>query len=274
MKIDFHTHAKLAKYLPFSKEYTDWLFAEAVFAGLDAICLTEHFNTQGFTEIYQYVNNTYEKENDCYITENGLRIFPGMEVDIAEGGHTLVIGNMESILELNCRLEKNKEKEFFLNAKDWMEIAMEYDVILGAAHPYREGGNIPNLPDFILEQFQFIDYNGKDMITYGASNMERIFHLAEKINCPIVAGSDTHQSFQYGCIYNDFIEKQTKISLLRREMELENFKICISENAEFKVKSAGILKKALKVVDACGGDYISILTKNDQKHTYLGSSLR
>ena len=26
MKIDFHTHGKLAKKLPFSKEYTDWLF--------------------------------------------------------------------------------------------------------------------------------------------------------------------------------------------------------------------------------------------------------
>ena len=45
MYIDFHTHGKLAKKLPFSKEYTDWLLREAKEAGLDAICLTEHFNT-------------------------------------------------------------------------------------------------------------------------------------------------------------------------------------------------------------------------------------
>ena len=44
MKIDFHTHGKLAKKLPFSKEYTDWLFREAQKSGLDALCLTEHFN--------------------------------------------------------------------------------------------------------------------------------------------------------------------------------------------------------------------------------------
>ena len=25
MYVDFHTHGKLAKYLPFSTEYTDWL---------------------------------------------------------------------------------------------------------------------------------------------------------------------------------------------------------------------------------------------------------
>ena len=45
MYIDFLTHGKLAKKLPFSKEYTDWLLREAKEAGLDAICLTEHFNT-------------------------------------------------------------------------------------------------------------------------------------------------------------------------------------------------------------------------------------
>jgi len=35
MKIDFHTHGKLAKCLPFSSEYTHWLFKEARLAGLD-----------------------------------------------------------------------------------------------------------------------------------------------------------------------------------------------------------------------------------------------
>ena len=41
MFIDFHTHGKLAKKLPFSTEYTDWLMEEAGRAGLDAICLTD-----------------------------------------------------------------------------------------------------------------------------------------------------------------------------------------------------------------------------------------
>ncbi len=33
MYVDFHTHGKLAKYLPFSTEYTDWLLNEAKCAG-------------------------------------------------------------------------------------------------------------------------------------------------------------------------------------------------------------------------------------------------
>ena len=55
VKIDFHTHGKLAKKLPFSADYTDWLFREARRAGLDALCLTEHFNTLGFDEVYRYI---------------------------------------------------------------------------------------------------------------------------------------------------------------------------------------------------------------------------
>ena len=51
MKIDFHTHGKLAKKLPFSTDYTDWLFDQAKRSGLDALCLTEHFNTLQFDEI-------------------------------------------------------------------------------------------------------------------------------------------------------------------------------------------------------------------------------
>ena len=78
MKLDMHTHGKLAKKLPFSPEYTDWLFREANEAGLDALCLTEHFNTLGFAEVYQYISENYEEERDTFLTREGLRIFPGM----------------------------------------------------------------------------------------------------------------------------------------------------------------------------------------------------
>ena len=107
MYMDFHTHGKLAKYLPFSTEYTDWLLREARRAGLDAICLTEHFNTQQFDTLYGYVEARGEKNGDAYVFEDagGLRVFPGMETDIAEGGHVLCVGPMGTIREMNRRLE-------------------------------------------------------------------------------------------------------------------------------------------------------------------------
>ena len=108
MKLDFHTHGKLAKRLPFSTVYTDWLFGEAKNAGLDALCLTEHFNTLQFDELYGYLSTRSAREGDALVLENGLRVFPGMETDIAEGGHILSIGPLEAILELNQRLAPHK----------------------------------------------------------------------------------------------------------------------------------------------------------------------
>ena len=65
MKIDFHTHGKLAKKLPFSKVYTNWLFGEAKKAGLDALCLTEHLNTLQFDELYGYLSTRSTREGDA-----------------------------------------------------------------------------------------------------------------------------------------------------------------------------------------------------------------
>ena len=76
MYMDFHTHGKLAKKLPFSTVYTDWLFREAKDAGLDALCLTEHFNTLQFEDLYRYILSAGERVGDSIVLENGLRVFP------------------------------------------------------------------------------------------------------------------------------------------------------------------------------------------------------
>lgn len=260
MKIDFHTHGKLAKKLPFSKDYTNWLFEEAALSGLDALCLTEHFNTIGFHEIYQYIETNYRKDGDSYIAGN-LRIFPGMEVDIAEDGHILVIGTLDDILTLNQKLEPNKEKDHFLPFSKLVELTSNYPVLLGAAHPYRSGGHIPELQGELLNAFDFIDLNGKDVAENLQKTQTEVYSFAKELNLPVLAGSDTHQSFQYGCIYNDFINECSTTQELLLEAKNQAYRIEISETANFQVKTASILKRSLKEIHSLGGDYVSILTQ-------------
>ena len=54
-------------------------------AGLDALCLTEHFNTLQFADVYGYIASVSRRTGDALELENGLKIFPGMETDVAEG---------------------------------------------------------------------------------------------------------------------------------------------------------------------------------------------
>lgn len=261
MKIDFHTHGKLAKKLPFSREYTDWLFREAKRAGLDALCLTEHFNTFGFSELYRYISGQCDRDGDSLVTEDGFRIFPGMETDILEGGHTLVIGPVECILEMNRRLEPHKEKDRFLPFAHLAEMVGEYPVIFGAGHPYRAGGRIPELPADVLKRFFFLDVNGKDLARDREGTMCQMKALSERLHKPLVAGSDTHQSFQYGCVYNEFERTVNTVQDLSEEIAAGAYRIELSGMLDFKVETAGILKRALKEIDTLGGDYVSVLLK-------------
>lgn len=265
MYIDFHTHGKLAKKLPFSAEYTDWLLKEANAAGLDAICLTEHFNTLQFDELYRYLMKRCKRDGDTLVTAEGLRIFAGMETDIAEGGHILTIGTPETILELNARLDPYKEKEKFLPFASLMEVFAEYHVITGAAHPYREGGHIPDIPVEMLKKLCFVDLNGKDVANDMEHFEEKTRKLAQKLRIPMISGSDTHQAVQYGCVKTKFEQDVNTVNELYEEMKKRNYEIQTSQNASFQVKAAGILKKTLKEIHALGGDYVSVLVNQNNE---------
>lgn len=263
MYIDFHTHGKLAKKLPFSTVYTDWLFDEAKKAGLDALCLTEHFNTLQFDELYEYLQKKCIRDGDTLVTRAGLRIFAGMETDIREGGHILSLGTPEEIMALNRRLEPYKEKGSFLPFEKLRDLFDEYGVLVGAAHPFREGGTIPFLPDEQLRRLDFVDFNGKDVAKDREGTRQQTYALATRLQIPVVGGSDTHQAVQYGCIRTGFSKDIRTIKELSMEMKDGNYTIEISDHAAFQVKTAGILKKALKEIHAEGGDYVSVLLEEN-----------
>lgn len=268
MYLDFHTHGKLAKKLPFSEDYTHWLFSKARMAGLDALCLTEHFNTLGFRQLYRYIAEHSERDKDTLLFD-GLRIFPGMETDIAQGGHILTIGPLEAILELNRRLEPNKEKGRFLPFDLLMDLFEQYPVLVGGGHPFREGGHIPQLPADQLKRFHFFDLNGRDLAKDREATEKMTRKLGQQYRKPVVGGSDTHQAVQYGCIRTRFEKTVNEVGELYREMQKGSYEICISDQAAFQVQTANLLKRSLKEIYALGGDYVSVLLGKDPAWTAL-----
>ncbi len=260
MRIDFHTHGKLAKQLPFSTVYTDWLFAQAKSAGLDAICLTEHFNTLQFDELYRYIASVSRRVGDCLELENGLRIFPGMETDVAECGHILSVGPLEAILELNRRLAPYKAKGSFLPFAQLMDLFDQYPVTVGCGHPFRAPGHVPEQPVEQLKRLSFLDLNGKDIALDRARTERLTYALAEKLELPVISGSDTHQAVQYGCISTVLEQDCTTFDEIFSQVRAGAYRIEVAQQAAFQVQTASLLKRALKEIHALGGDYVSILT--------------
>ena len=258
MDIDFHTHGKLAKYLAFSPDYTDWLFNEAKEAGLDAICLTEHLNTQGFRDVYTDIAERFERVGDAYDV-NGLLVFPGMETDVAEGGHTLALGPMEEILDLNAWLEPHKERGRFLPFDQLADEVGRRGLRFGAGHPFRAPGHLPELSDEQLARFDFLDLNGKDLARDRERTERLTYALARRLGIPVISGSDTHQAFQYGCVVTRMERRCTTFDELFELVREGAYEIRLADDAAFRVKTAGYLKRALKEIDRLGGDYVATI---------------
>lgn len=256
MNIDFHTHGRLAKKMPFDPTYTDNLFRKAKKSGLDAVCLTEHFNTMEYNLIYQYMDEYYEKTGDFYLFE-GLCIIPGMEVDCQEGGHLLMLGKSQAMLDFNLQLEPYQQKGGFLDAQSILNLADKYGAIKGIAHPFRPGQKVHQLPMEILQQFDFVDLNGKDIATEG---YDWVCHQTEafagETGLKMVGGSDTHQALQYGVVWTEFNREIHTVEELRRAILLQEYEIKVSQEAPYYVNMAGTLKKALKEIHRLGGNYI------------------
>ena len=183
-----------------------------------------------------------------------------METDVAECGHILSVGPLEAILELNRRLAPYKAKGSFLPFAQLMDLFDQYPVTVGCGHPFRAPGHVPEQPVEQLKRLSFLDLNGKDIALDRARTERLTYALAEKLELPVISGSDTHQAVQYGCISTVLEQDCTTFDEIFSQVRAGAYRIEVAQQAAFQVQTASLLKRALKEIHALGGDYVSILT--------------
>ncbi|WP_400246771.1 PHP-associated domain-containing protein [Niallia sp. JL1B1071] len=246
MKIDLHSHVKISKKTDFMPEYFQEMMKEARKAGLTGIAMTEHFNTLRYTDIYDFLDKHYPYENDYYMIDE-LKLFPGLEVDVKEIGHILLIGGRKDILSIRSLLENNKREDNFLAFDKLMDIAEHYDVLKVGAHAFRESTPLYHLKKDQLNRLDALDLNGKDLHAQGQKGYrEKLERFAEKLGLPVVGGSDTHHFLQYGSIYNELENECDSVAQLKASIASAQYKIHLSENLDLKVKAATLTKKWMK----------------------------
>lgn len=245
MKIDLHAHVKLSKKTEFLIEYFNQSIQDAKDAGLDAIAMTEHFNTDNFFHIYEELDRHYPYR-EHYYDVNGFKVFPGMEVDVDGNGHILVIGDRASILELRNRLNPFTAKGAFITFGELLDWCDELDLLRIGAHPHRESNPLTQHPAELLKRLDAFDVNGKDLYSYGMSMIDEVKALADQIGIPITAGSDTHHPLQFGCIVNKLDDECASYADIRACIQQGRHSIHVSNSLQIRVKAATIVKKLLK----------------------------
>jgi len=245
MNIDLHCHIKLSKKQQFSLTYFQQSIAEAKAAGLDAIAMTEHFNTNHFYDIYEQLNRHY-KYVEHYYDVDGFKVFPGMEIDVANGGHILVMGSRDNILMLRHMLAPHEAKDSFVDFKQLLDWCDELDLMRIGAHPYRESNPLTAHSPELLRRLHAFDMNGKDLYSYGEQMQQQVAQLAAEIGIPYTVGSDTHHPLQFGAVFNRFEVEIGSYADLRAALQQGQYSIHIAQDLQHRVKAASLVKKLLK----------------------------
>ncbi|MDQ0297775.1 histidinol phosphatase-like PHP family hydrolase [Salibacterium salarium] len=243
MNIDLHTHGKLTKKTDFDLEYFMSMVEGAKKNGLDAFALTEHFNTKHFSDVYETMNQHFIYENNCYYID-GIKVFPGMEVDVKEVGHILLIGDREDILTMNNQLDQYKED--FLPFERLLRMTDDYQLIRIGAHPFRESTPLTAHSSSLLKELDSFDLNGKDLHSYDSQDMKsRVEKWAAELNIKVTAGSDSHHPLQLGAVCNKCSETISTITELKQAIS-EQPSIDLSPCLSTKVEAAKYVKKTIK----------------------------
>ncbi|MUT67937.1 PHP domain-containing protein [Paenibacillus sp. NEAU-GSW1] len=245
MKIDLHTHGKLSKKTEFSLDYFLSMAREAKANGLDAVALTEHFNTHRFFDMVNQLNRHFDYVGDHYIVE-GLKVFSGMEIDVLETGHILAIGNRRTIRELRLQLEPYSHKEEFIPFETLLDWTDNAGLLRIGAHPMRESTPLIHHSPVLLQRLDGFDVNAKDLYAHGPEMANRVRAFASSLGLPVFAGSDSHQPLQFGSVLNQLKRDCETAEQLRGELLSGAYEIHISPCLDVKVKAAQMMKELLK----------------------------
>lgn len=245
MNIDLHTHGKLSKKTHFSLDYFMSMAREAKENGLHAVALTEHFNTLNFTDLMDQLDHHFDYKGDHYIVE-GLKVFSGMEIDVANTGHILIIGNRSLIRSLSEQLEPHTAKGSFIPLEQLLDRTDDHPMLRIGAHPMRESTPLTHHAAEALQRLDALDINAKDLFQYGLGMADKVRNFAKELGLPACAGSDSHQPLQFGSVINQLDQECDTAAQLREALLAGHYRVDISACLNVKVKAAQMMKELLK----------------------------
>lgn len=245
MVIDFHVHGKITSVFPFDEEKFLLTIKEAKENGLDSLAITEHLGCNNFIDGYKFLDSKYNRIEDYYDI-NGVKVFYGMEVTTKQDLDILIIGKSELVLSLRDKIIVNLKEEKYIDINDLFQLNIPDELLVILAHPYRDHIQFPELKNYIIERFDAVELNSKDVYKNGIDVMKnKVIKLAEQFNLPIISGSDTHYFIQVSTAKNKFNKNCNTVKEIKEEIKLGNYDIEFSADLNVRVKSAILIKKLI-----------------------------
>jgi histidinol phosphatase-like PHP family hydrolase len=192
INVDTHVHLLLSKkqQTPAWAQIND-LLETAASSGLDAICSTEHIESTGFKSLMQslFIDNVLDGTlaDGKLLLDSGLSVYPGAELQLANGSNIGVHTSVDVLLSLN-----NKAGFYVL---EQLRATLENAAVpfaLVAHHIFFKGKTYPD-HNFLSQHVEAIEIPAKDI---GIASEYQA--LADKYNLATTGGSDAHTYIQVG----------------------------------------------------------------------------
>src|SRR5256885_3522355 len=101
--------------------------------GLAGIALTEHFHGVGYWTIYDWLLDRYPSEGGVF-WEEGLALIPGAEVNIRQGAHVIVLGEISELRRLDHAFSVPLSESYEPYFRELLDVTADFLVARIRAH--------------------------------------------------------------------------------------------------------------------------------------------
>ena len=241
-RIDTHTHPKMSKHFAFDSRSVDRMVRMAARVGLDGLALTEHFHGRDFWAIYKHLYRQYPSEGGVFWAD-GVAIIPGAEINIREGAHVIVLGEVAELRRLDCVFPEHLSDGYEPALRQFLDVTDDFDIARIGAHMFRPTKELGKFPTVDLRRLHALEVNGKD---FGTELM--LVVQARALGLPIVAGSDAHHWLQLGVRHSVVHTEEITVRGVMKAIKEGLTGYGVGAYTPLRVKTAKSLKTITKIL--------------------------
>jgi hypothetical protein len=244
-RIDTHSHPKISKHYRLDPQSIPRMVRMATRAGLDGLALTEHLHARGYWEVHDQLCDSYPERGGVFWAGQ-LALLPGGEVNIREGAHVVVLGDVDELRRLDRAFPEWLSRGYEPTLREFLDTTDDFEILRIGAHMFRRTKELGKFAASDLRRLHALEVNGKD---FGLETM--LLVQARALGLPIVAGSDAHHWLQIGVrhtlMHVDEISMRAVVKTVKEGLTGYG----MGSYTPLRVKTAKSLKNITKLLRRC-----------------------
>ncbi len=246
LRLDLHTHAKVAKRTAYNPADIARFADAAERRGLHGYAITEHAHATGFWRIYEDLTERFAYTRGRFEV-GGLRVYPGMEVTLAERADIAVIAPLDYLRRLDESFDTPLTAGRHPSALEFIDRVGSLNIrsLRIVAHPTRDDKPADGVPEPMLAAIaDAVEVNARHV---GFDAVNRTRALADRLGVPLVGGSDAHAWPQVGASSTLIAAADDSFDAVRSAVLAGRCRPIVHDDAERLVAAGRTLKARIKL---------------------------